>query len=398
LPVPILIADNGPAGMKSRSRILIVDDEQDVCALLIHYIDGLGYECFETGNSKEALTQVQNNQMDLIITDLSMPGMDGIELLREIKRCDDNLPVVMITGNNDPISIIDAMKTGADDYILKPFTLQEISRGISGSLKRSAIRKQIQAFQNNLERMLLERTSQVQHLFLSIVQSLIVALEQKDAYTNGHSQRVAWLSVSLAEAAGITRRDIDILHVAAVFHDLGKIGIHESILTKTSPLTKEEYSHIKTHCDLGVRILAPLQEFKEILPLVRHHHERYDGRGYPMNLRREEIPFGARILSIADAFDAMISGRSYRSSLSIDKAISRLRRASGSQFDPDLVRRFISFAESDKFRETIHSPLWTLHEGCVDQGSIPFADFPLDVFNSFAQIPISKSVSPEYQI
>jgi putative two-component system response regulator len=384
--------------MQSRSRILIVDDEQDIRVLLTHYLDELGYEGSSTGNSREALNQVQNNQLDLIITDLLMPEMDGIALLREIKHRDDNFPVVMITGNNDPLSIIDAMKTGADDYILKPFTMKDISRGISGSLQRSAIRRQIQAFQINLEQMLAERTSHVQRLFLSIVQSLIVALEQKDAYTNGHSQRVAWLSVNIAQAAGMTRREIDIVHVAGVFHDLGKIGIHENILSKTHPLTKKEYAQIKTHCDIGVRILEPLQEFREILPLVRHHHEHFNGRGYPLNLHGEEIPFGARILSIADAFDAMISGRSYRSRLTIAEAISRLRDAAGSQFDPSLVCLFIPFAESDMFRETIHSPFWTLPESGEHSKPISFAEYPLDIFNSFAQMTILKSVPPEYQI
>jgi putative two-component system response regulator len=398
LPIQTATEDNAPTGMHSPSRILIVDDEQDVRTMLIHYLDELGHECSATGDSREALNQVQNNDLDLIITDILMPEMDGIELLREIKHCDNNLPVVMITSSNDPINIIDAMKTGADDYILKPFTLKDISRGISSSLQRSAVRKRIQAFQANLEQMLAERTSQVHRLFLSIVQSLIVALEQKDAYTNGHSQRVAWLSVSLAEAAGMARRDLDIIHVAGVFHDLGKIGIHENILTQTRPLTREEFEHIQTHCDIGVRILEPLQEFKEILPLVRHHHERYDGRGYPMNLQHEEIPFGARILSIADAFDAMISGRSYRSSLSIDEAISRLHDAAGSQFDPGLVQGFIAFAKSEKFRNTVHSPFWTLHEGCENRRIISFADHPLDILSGITEMTIPKSALPEYQI
>jgi putative two-component system response regulator len=398
LPTHSLTTDKASTEMQSRSRILVVDDEQDICALLLHYLEELGYDCYATGSFREAINQIQNNQLDLIITDLLMPEMDGIALLREIKHRDDNLPVVMITSSNDPLSIIKAMKTGADDYILKPFTLQDISHGISDSLRRSVIRKRIQTFQANLEQLVAERTSQVQRLFLSIVQSLILALEQKDAYTKGHSQRVAWLSVSIAEAAGMTRREIDIVHVAGVFHDLGKIGIHESILTKTQPLTKKEYAQIKTHCDIGVRILEPLREFREILPLVRHHHEHFDGRGYPLNLQGEEIPFGARILSIADAFDAMISGRSYRSRFAIAEAISRLRHAAGSQFDPILVRLFIAFTESNKFRETINSPFWTTPETSEHSNIISFEAYPLDIFGTFAQMPISKSISPDYQI
>jgi response regulator RpfG family c-di-GMP phosphodiesterase len=396
VPIPSSDIDNAIVETQLRSRILIVNDEPAICALLTGYLKELGYASTAVGDSREALRQTQNNLLDLIITDISMPGMDGMNLLREIKRRDDSFPVVMITGNNDPLRAIDAMKTGADDYILKPFDLRDVSRAIDGSLKRRILRKKIQAFQNELERMLAEHTSQVQRLFLSIAQSLIVALEQKDSYTNGHSQRVAWLSVNLADAAGMTRREMDLIHTAGVFHDLGKIGIPESILSKPYALTKAEYARIQTHCDIGVRILEPLQEFSEILPLVRHHHEHYDGHGYPMKLSRNQIPFGARVLSIADSFDAMISARPYRASLSISEALLRLRDAAGTQFDPSLVDLFIPFAESDKFRETIQSSFWTYPEKIESRESIALPKYPLDIFNGLAHIAIPQSVSPQY--
>jgi putative two-component system response regulator len=346
----------------AHSRILIVDDEPDIRTLLSRYLVGQGYECMVAGDVDEAFQQVENNRLDLIITDISMPGKDGIDLLREVKRHDDSIPVIMVTGNNDLASVIGALRTGADDYILKPFNFVELSRGVNNSLKRRALRKRIETFQNDLEKMLTERTSQVQRLFLNTVQSLITALEQKDLYTNGHSQRVAWLSVKLAEAKGMTKREQELVHMAGVFHDLGKIGIRENVLTKSSPLTADEYEHIKTHCEIGVRILEPLQELKEILPLVLHHHERFDGTGYPMHLCHEEIPLGARVLAIADSFDAIISARPYRPALSFNEAILRLRKAAGTQLDPDLVRIFIQLAESEKFLEIIHSPLWTHRE------------------------------------
>jgi HD-GYP domain-containing protein (c-di-GMP phosphodiesterase class II) len=169
-----------------------------------------------------------------------------------------------------------------------------------------------------------------------------------------------------------------------VFHDLGKIGIPESILSKDGVLTREESLQIQAHCDIGVRILKPLKELGEILPLVRHHHEFYNGCGYPMKLSRTEIPIGARILAIADSFDAMISARPYRAALAIDEAIRRLRLATGSQFDPGLVPLFIRMAESDKFLETIHSPSWAHHDGSEPNTSIQLGDYPLDIIEGIA--------------
>jgi putative two-component system response regulator len=373
--------------MQPRPRILIVDDEEDICTLLSRYLNNHGYECIAVSDATQAFEHIKSQSLDLVLTDISMPGMDGIRLLHEIKHRDDSIPVVMMTGNDDPHSVIDAMKMGADDYILKPFDLSSISGEIGNLLKRRTHRKQIQSFQHDLEQMLEERTSQVQRLFINIIQSLIAALEQKDPYTNGHSQRVAWLAVSLAKETSIIRRDIELIHIAGVFHDLGKIGIPESILSKNGALTKEEYLQIQTHCDLGVRILEPLQEFKEILPLVRHHHERYDGCGYPMKLFQAEIPLGARILAIADSFDAMTSARPYRPALTIEEAIKRLCQGSGSQFDPDLAPLFIRMAESDKFLETLHSPFWTHHDGNDINKNLPLGDYPLDIMQNLAKIP-----------
>jgi putative two-component system response regulator len=380
------LATEAPAtGTPALPRILIVDDEPDIRTLLSRYLVGQGYECLVAGDVDEAFQQVQNNVLDLIITDISMPGKDGIDLLREVKRRDDSLPVMMVTGNNDLASVIGALKTGADDYILKPFNFAELSRGVSNSLKRRALRKRIETFQNDLEQMLSERTSQVQRLFLNTIQSLITALEQKDSYTNGHSQRVAWLSVKLAEATGMTKREQEIVHMAGVFHDLGKIGIRENVLAKASPLTKEEYEHIKTHCEIGVRILEPLQELKEVLPLVRYHHECFDGTGYPMNLCHEQIPLGARVLAVADSFDAMISARPYRPALSFDEAVLRLKKAAGTQFDPGLVRLFTQLTESEKFLEIIRSPHWTHREGGQNLMQSAAATNPLEILSGLAE-------------
>jgi HD-GYP domain-containing protein (c-di-GMP phosphodiesterase class II) len=210
-------------------------------------------------------------------------------------------------------------------------------------------------YQRVLEKMIEERTEQVNHLLLNTIQALIHSIEAKDPFTKGHSARVTWLSQQLGKTSGCQIHDLELLQIGGMFHDLGKIGIRENVLLKNGALTRSEYDHIKTHPEIGVRILQPLAELKEILPIVLHHHEHYDGSGYPAGLQGEEIPLLARVISIADAYDAMISARPYRKALPMHEAIRRLKAGAGTQFDAHLIDLFLSIIQSNDFCQRFES-------------------------------------------
>jgi response regulator RpfG family c-di-GMP phosphodiesterase len=327
-------------------KLLIVDDEPEIRRLLSRYLTQRGHSCFEACNGDEALEQVRRTVFDAVVTDCHMPGMGGMDLLRKIKDSDPDLAVVMISGNHDPDIALEALRLGADDYVFKPFKFAEVTVGLSRALEKRKLKFQIRSHHQSLESTVKRRTSQIQHLLYNVIQSLVCTLEAKDPYTDGHSQRVTHMSTLLGQAAGLESRELEILQLGAVFHDLGKIGISENILTKRGGLTVEEYAQIKTHPDVGVRILQPLQELRAIHPIIRHHHEHYDGSGYPGNLAGEDIPLGARIVAVADAFDAMTSGRTYVHALPISQAADRIRDAIGTHFDPMLADLFLKMIES----------------------------------------------------
>jgi putative two-component system response regulator len=329
----------------SHQRLLIVDDEDSIRRVLALELKKSGYDCLEANSGEEALEIAGNQPVDAVLSDLQMPGMDGLELLREIKRRFPDVAVVMITGNHEVDSAIAAIQAEADDYLLKPFDWQTIRCRIERALERTALKKKVREYQNGLEEMLARRTTQINRLTLHVIQSLVTALEARDPSTDGHSRRVTLLARQLGIAVGLNHRDLEILQVAAMFHDLGKIGIRENILTKQGSLSDEELEHIKSHPEIGVKVLEPLLEFHEILPLILHHHERYDGCGYPSGISGDSIPVGARILAVVDSFDAMVSDRPYRSGIPIVEAFVRLRGSAGSQLDPLLVQQFLALAE-----------------------------------------------------
>jgi putative nucleotidyltransferase with HDIG domain len=334
--------------------LLIVDDEPDVRSLLVRCLTQRGHICTEAEGGRQALVLMKNGSFDAVLLDIRMPSMSGIELLVEIKSLNEEVAVVMITAIQDLQDAVMAMKLGADDYIIKPFNFEDVCRGLDRGLEKMELKRQIREYQTNLESMVARRTKQVQHLFMNVIQSLIYTLEAKDPYTNGHSVRVTWLSKELGRAAGCGTNELELLQLGGMLHDLGKIGIQEEVLRKTGSLSGDEYDQIKKHPDIGVRILQPFIELKDILPIVRHHHEHYDGRGYPLGLRAEEIPLLARIVSIADAYDAMTSVRPYRNALPAAEAILRLRAGAGTQFDSRLVGLFISLTQDGEFIKKLY--------------------------------------------
>jgi putative two-component system response regulator len=221
-------------------KLLIVDDERCIRTILVRYLTQRGHVCMEAADGDQAVDLLRSRIFDAVITDLRMPGLHGLDLIRTIRDLDADLAVVVLSGNQDSTDAVRALRMGADDYIFKPIDLADVSTYLNRALEKRNLKLQIHGYQEALENTVAKRTSQVQHLLLHIIQSLVHTLEAKDPYTDGHSQRVAWLSAQLGKAAGLPDHELEILQLGAMFHDLGKIGIQESILHKTGLLTDNE--------------------------------------------------------------------------------------------------------------------------------------------------------------
>ncbi len=324
-----------------QATILIVDDEEAIRRLLKRKLTGEGYHCQEAGSANRALDELQNNEVELVILDIKMPGKSGVQLLPEIRASYPDTMVIMATAITDTDIAIHCMKLGADDYITKPFNLDEVALSAGKALEKRRLELENRDYQLHLEEKVEEQAGRIREAFFNAITALAYALEAKDKYTGGHSQRVAEMSVAIAREVGLPQASINKIELAGQVHDIGKIGVRESVLNKPTQLTDGEFQHIKYHSELGEHILTPIVEDKEILQMVRHHHERYDGSGYPDGLCGRRIPLGARILAVADSYDAMTSERSYRGAMSAETACAEIKRGKNIQFDPELADVFL---------------------------------------------------------
>jgi putative two-component system response regulator len=259
----------------------------------------------------------------------------------------------MATAVSETVKAVEAMKLGAYDYVIKPFDVNMVVTSVHRALERRQLRLENKEYHDRLEEKVLEKTAelvemnaQLRHLFLNTVQSLVHTLEAKDKYTEGHSRRVAKMAETMAKHLRFTDSQLERIHLAAILHDIGKIGVREACLNKPGRLTPAEYDEVKQHPLISERILKPIEALEDILPNIRHHHERFDGKGYPSGLRGTDIPIGSRILSVADSYDAMTSDRPYRRALSVHETLEELKRNTGTQFDPELVTLFLSIHEA----------------------------------------------------
>jgi response regulator RpfG family c-di-GMP phosphodiesterase len=322
-------------GRKGRGlEILVVDDEKSIRESLKTYLNHCGYVIRICGDGESGLEAFKEQPSPIVLTDLMMPGISGEELLEEVKKVDPLTEVILMTGYGTIDSAVSAIKSGAYDYVIKPFKMENLLHTIEKAARH---------------RNLVRENRRLQENSLNVLRAMVNVLEHRDAYTAGHSQRVTEISVAIAADIGLPDEEREILVLAGPIHDLGKIGIDDSIRRKPGTLDAEEYDIIKSHPEKGIRIIEPLDFLRETIPIILHHHERYDGSGYPHRLREGNIPMGARILSVADTFDAMTSSRAYRSARSSEEAYAELRRCSGTQFDPDVVDLFLELAESGAF-------------------------------------------------
>jgi putative nucleotidyltransferase with HDIG domain len=270
-----------------------------------------------------------------------MPGKSGIELLPKIKSNSPDTSVIMATATNEISVAIQYLKQGADDYLCKPFNLDELSLTVERTLEKRHLQLEIREYQQYLEERIEEQTEQLRRLFLNAIEALVSALEAKDKYTGGHSRRVTDIALAIGKELGLSGQDLEALRWGSLLHDIGKIAVDPAIQNKPGKLTREEYEHIMTHVQLGAQIVRPLMNQK-MAEMIEHHHDRYGGGGLHQEIMGDNIPLGARILAVADAFDAMISDRPYRSAMSITNIVEEIKRCAGTQFDPVVVAAFLN--------------------------------------------------------
>jgi len=329
------------------TQVLVVDDEPRLRRVLVRLLTGEGFVCYEAGSGTEALAIMEKETVPLIISDLRMPEMDGVTLLREIASRWPDTAMIMVTAVAEVESAVACLQLGALDYVAKPFQLDEVRARVTQALDKRRLIIENRHYHQHLEDRVQVQARRIEEVFLEGVQALAQALEEKDAYTRGHSARVAHYAVGIARQLKLDSNLVDTIALGAELHDIGKIGVREAVLYKAGKLTPEEYRHIMEHTVIGARILGPLlRDAPRALAIVRSHHERLDGTGTPDGLKGEEIPFEARVVTVADSFDAMTSVRPYRPGLSVQQAVRELHECKGVQFDPVLVDAFLqAFAD-----------------------------------------------------
>ena len=320
---------------EKKHTILAVDDEQNNLALLKRTLRG-SYNIIVATNGQEALDIVEErgSEISLIVSDQKMPTMEGTELFRRISDKYPNIVKILLTGHSNIDILVEAInECHLFQYILKPFEPEQLCVVVESGIKKYEL--------TSSKTQILKDLSE---LFYKTIKSIAYALDAKDQYTHGHSLRVTLYSLALAKALKLSDELLEEIETTGLLHDIGKIAIPEKILLKPGKLTQEEYEIIKTHPELGERLIQGIEKLKLISNWLKSHHERYDGKGYPDGLVGEEIPVSSRIIAIADTYDAMTSTRSYRAALSHQEAIDEIRKCSGSQFDPKLAELFIEIS------------------------------------------------------
>jgi len=336
-----------------RVRVLIVDDEPDIREMLCDLL-GFDYDCRAASSAEDALAQLCRNEFQLVVSDITMGGMSGLEMIPHVLQQSPNTVVVMISGMQTIESAIEALRLGAFDYIMKPFDLRQVEAAVKRALEHYELREMKRRYENHLEELVEQRTIELDHALSSLedayrstLKALTAALETRDAETHGHSERVVTFSLRLGRELGLGREEMKSLEFGSLLHDIGKIGVPDAILRKPAKLTEEEWMRMREHPLHGQQILREIEFLEGAARVVAQHHEKWDGSGYPLGLRGEQIDLNARIFAVADAFDAMISDRVYRRGRSYEAASLELERWSGRQFDPKVVEAFHRVPRAD---------------------------------------------------
>ena len=330
-------------------RVLVVDDELTTRKLLAAMLVEAGISCKTAACAEEGLGILETEAVDAVLSDLQMPGISGMAFLAEVRRRYRHLAFLMITGVDDIQVGIEAMKEGADDYLVKPLQIEIVLVSLERALERKRLELELENYRERLEEMVKERTVQLEMALVQVERSyedtlraLGAAIDLRDNETAGHSHRVTLYSTKIAKELGATAQELKTVAMGAWLHDIGKLGIPDAILLKPGALNEQEWAIMRSHAQVGFDLVKRIPFLADAAEIILTHHERCDGSGYPRGLKVAEIPVGARIFAVADTLDAMTSDRPYRRALSFEEAHDEIRRGSGSRYDSRVVNGFLS--------------------------------------------------------
>jgi putative nucleotidyltransferase with HDIG domain len=347
------------------ARVLIVDDEPSARKLLATMLAEEGIQCRTAAGAEEALKVLETEPVDAVMVDLSMPRISGMELLAEVRPRYSSLAFLMVTGVDDARVGIEAMKKGADDYLIKPLQFEVVIASLYRALEKKQLEREVEGYRLHLEEMVQERTRQlraalrqVESSYEDTLAALGAAIDLRDSQTAGHSQRVATYSAKIARGLNMEGRELKTIIMGAWLHDIGKLATPDAILLKPGALTMDEWRIMQRHPEIGYSLVKRIPFLADAAEIIWTHHERWDGSGYPRRLKAYEIPLGARIFAVADTVDAMTSDRPYRVALPFEEAWEEIRRGSGNRYDSAVAKVFLGFAmESWKeIRDSVAQP------------------------------------------
>ncbi|MFZ0770013.1 MAG: HD domain-containing phosphohydrolase [Candidatus Sulfotelmatobacter sp.] len=360
-------------------RILVVDDEEAIREIVCAILTAAGYTCKQAGSGMEALALLNSGDVfELVLSDLMMADLDGIGLLERAKEKFPDMPVVMVTAVHDISVALAAISNGAYDYLLKPFEREQLLKAVGRALEHRRLKVENRNYQTNLETLVRARTEQLQTAMADLKRSYDITLEAlgdaldlRDAETLGHSRRVTAFTILIAKAMGVPGEEVDVIARGAFLHDIGKMAIPDNILLKPGKLDDQEREVMKEHCYHGYHILKKIPFLVDACEIVYSHQEHFDGSGYPRNLKGAEIPLGARIFSVADTLDAIISDRPYRPARSLAAARKEILAWSGRQFDPEVVEVFMTIRDEvfEDLRRQINSQTYPFNYSASAQGT-----------------------------
>lgn len=345
-------AANSAPNHPPATRVLAVDDEPAAVRLLSFFLAPPAFRCTTACTAEEALIALQREPFDAVISDLQMPGLSGMELLTEVRHKHPHMAFLVTTGVDDVDVGVKAMRSGADDYLVKPLRESAVVASLENALHKRQLEKEIEQHRHHLEELVAARTDQLQAAFKQITQSyedtlqaLGAAIDLRDNETAGHSRRVCRYSLEIARVMGWREMQLMTLARGAYLHDIGKLGVPDGVLLKPGPLTAEERKIMQRHAQIGFDLVKDIPFLADAADVVLMHHERFDGSGYPQGLKGEQIPLRARIFAIADTLDAITSERPYQRASSFEFARERVRQLSGTAFDPQVVNVFLNIRE-----------------------------------------------------